>query len=214
VAGRGRDEILQRALEALLHEGRLKIHKDLAEAETLVGELQDFRCEFTAAGALTLNARSGRHDDLLLALAIAVWRAADGGMGYAGLFRYYEQQYLQLVGGSSKPRDVVRVDLGQSRDPTAICIVRRIGDPFDQIPAVEIPKPETAAPAAEQADAFARTFSPLLAPRAPPQPGSLEWSLIEREKLHFQTMLGGRPPTPEEQAEYDAAISEIVQDHR
>src|SRR6516164_1552872 len=29
-------------LQALLHEGRLKIHKDLAEAETLVRELQDF----------------------------------------------------------------------------------------------------------------------------------------------------------------------------
>ena len=53
----------------------------------------------------------------------------------------------------SKPRDVVGVDLGQSRDPTAICIVRRISDPVDHIPAVEIPKPdnETAAPA-EQAD--------------------------------------------------------------
>jgi hypothetical protein len=97
-------------LQVLLHEGRLKIHKDLSEAETLVRELQDFRCEFTAAGALTFNARSGRHDDLLLALAIAVWRAADGGMTNAGLFRYYEQQYLKLVGGSSKPRDVVGVE--------------------------------------------------------------------------------------------------------
>ena len=29
-------------LQALLHEGRLKIHKDLAEADTLVRELQDF----------------------------------------------------------------------------------------------------------------------------------------------------------------------------
>jgi len=40
-------------LQALLHEGRLKIHKELSEAETLVGELQDFRVEFTAAGHLT-----------------------------------------------------------------------------------------------------------------------------------------------------------------
>src|SRR5882724_6119491 len=37
-------------LQALLHEGRLKIHKQLSEAETLVRELQDFRVEFTAAG--------------------------------------------------------------------------------------------------------------------------------------------------------------------
>jgi len=48
----------------------------------------------TAAGALTFNARSGLHDDLLLALAIAVWRAADGGMSDAGLFRYYEQRRI------------------------------------------------------------------------------------------------------------------------
>ena len=34
-------------LQALLHEGRLKILRELAEAETLVRELQDFRVEFT-----------------------------------------------------------------------------------------------------------------------------------------------------------------------
>src|SRR5215472_13104422 len=66
-------------LQALLHEGRLKILRELTEAETLVRELQDFRCEFTAAGHLTFNARTGKHDDLVLALAIAVWRAHGGG---------------------------------------------------------------------------------------------------------------------------------------
>ena len=74
-------------LQALLHEGRLKILRELAEAETLVRELQDFRVEFTAAGHLTFNARSGKHDDLVLALAIAVWRAHGGGMAQLGNFR-------------------------------------------------------------------------------------------------------------------------------
>ena len=134
-------------LQALLHEGRLKIHKDLAEAETLVRELQDFRCEFTAAGHLTFNARSGKHDDLVLALAIAVWRAADGGMKGAGWFRYYQE----LAGAVVPPRDVIGVDLGQSRDPTAIAIVRRVEDPDGpEVPAVEIRLPQqpesTAAP--------------------------------------------------------------------
>src|SRR5271166_6780922 len=78
-------------LQALLHEGRLKILRELDEAETLVRELQDFRVEFTAAGHLTFNARSGKHDDLVLALAIAVWRAADGRMKGAGWFRYYQE---------------------------------------------------------------------------------------------------------------------------
>src|SRR6188472_4247262 len=43
-------------LQALLHEGRLKIQRELDEAETLVRELQDFRIDFTAAGHLTFNA--------------------------------------------------------------------------------------------------------------------------------------------------------------
>jgi hypothetical protein len=37
-------------LQALLHEGRLKILRKLAEAETLVRELQDFRVEFSPTG--------------------------------------------------------------------------------------------------------------------------------------------------------------------
>jgi hypothetical protein len=78
-------------VQALLHEGRLKIHKDLAEAAELVRELQDFRVEFTAAGSITFNARSGRHDDLVLTLAIATWRAYGSGPGM-NMFRLYRQQ--------------------------------------------------------------------------------------------------------------------------
>jgi hypothetical protein len=63
------------ALQALLHEGRLHIQKELTEAAELVRELQDFRVRYTEAGHLTFNAREGKHDDLVLALAIAVWRA-------------------------------------------------------------------------------------------------------------------------------------------
>jgi hypothetical protein len=63
------------ALQALLHEGRLHIQKDLTEAAELVRELQDFRVKYTEGGHLTFNAREGKHDDLVRALAIAVWRA-------------------------------------------------------------------------------------------------------------------------------------------
>jgi hypothetical protein len=62
-------------IQALLHDGRLKIHKDLPDALALVSELQDFRVNFTETGYATFNARSGKHDDLVLALAIALWRA-------------------------------------------------------------------------------------------------------------------------------------------
>jgi hypothetical protein len=62
-------------LQALLHEGRLQIQKELPEAAELVRELQDFRVKYTESGHLTFNAREGKHDDLVLALAIAAWRS-------------------------------------------------------------------------------------------------------------------------------------------
>jgi hypothetical protein len=114
-------------LQALLHEGRLKILRELAEAETLVRELQDFRVEFTAAGHLTFNARSGKHDDLVLALAIAVWRAHGGGMAQYGHFEWMRRQAMGSK--APEPRYSVGVDLGQSRDPTAIAVVRRVDPP-------------------------------------------------------------------------------------
>ena len=114
-------------LRALLHEGRLKILRELDEAETLVRELQDFRVDYTAAGHLTFNARSGKHDDLVLALAIAVWRAHGGGMASWGMFELTRQRALGLA--ASEPRYYVGVDLGQSRDPTAIAVVRRVEPP-------------------------------------------------------------------------------------
>jgi hypothetical protein len=128
-------------LQALLHEGRLKIHKELPEAETLVRELQDFRVEFTAAGHLTFNARSGKHDDLVLALAIAVWRAHGGSMANWGLYENYRQRATGPK--ASEPRYFVGVDLGQSRDPTAIAVVRRV-DPPRPVPEDEKPKPNYA----------------------------------------------------------------------
>ena len=139
-------------LQALLHEGRLKILRELAEAETLVRELQDFRVEFTAAGHLTFNARTGKHDDLVLALAIAVWRAHGGGMAQYG---YFEWTRWQAMGSKApEPRYYVGVDLGQSRDPTAIAVVRRV-DPPTPAPEDEKPKPIYA-------------------------PGSLEWEQEQR----------------------------------
>jgi hypothetical protein len=114
-------------LQALLHEGRLKIQKELPEAKTLVGELTDFRVQYTAAGHLTFNAREGRHDDLVLALAIACYRAAGDGVAYAGLLDWYRQQAAPQE--TPAPRYFVGVDLGQSRDPSAVAVVRRVDCP-------------------------------------------------------------------------------------
>ncbi len=60
-------------LQALLHAGELRIAASLPDAPVLLRELQEFRVRFTEAGNATFNAREGAHDDLVLALALAVF---------------------------------------------------------------------------------------------------------------------------------------------
>ena len=60
-----------------LAHGRLRIPND----EALVRELQYFEFETTASGGLRMNARSGYHDDLVIALALAAWAAEGAGPG-------------------------------------------------------------------------------------------------------------------------------------
>jgi hypothetical protein len=63
-------------LQAALHAGDLKLAPALVEAETLKRELGEFRMRHTATGAAVFGAREGRHDDLVLAVAIGLWWAA------------------------------------------------------------------------------------------------------------------------------------------
>jgi hypothetical protein len=67
--------LLVSRLQAALHSGELKFSPELAEAEALKQEFSEFRMRATDTGRLTFGAREGRHDDLVLALAVAVWRA-------------------------------------------------------------------------------------------------------------------------------------------
>ena len=66
-------------LQALLHSRLLRISKSQPEAAALAMELADFRATFTDAGNAIFGARTGRHDDLVLALAIACWWLARHG---------------------------------------------------------------------------------------------------------------------------------------
>ncbi len=65
--------ILISTLDARLHSGELRFSKGLAEAGTMAEELQDFQRKVSAAGRYQYEARVGRHDDLVLACAIALW---------------------------------------------------------------------------------------------------------------------------------------------
>lgn len=71
--------------QALLQQRRIKIAPSLPEAETLIQELLNFRYKMTDSANLTYEAwREGDHDDLLLALALAVWKAKKTLLSRAG----------------------------------------------------------------------------------------------------------------------------------
>jgi hypothetical protein len=111
-------------LVARLHAGELFVHESLKDWPVLRRELLNFRPEVTHAGQETWNARSGEHDDLVLALGLAVWYLS-GGRPFSGLLQYYRRE----AGDLSGVQWAVGVDLGQSQDPTAIAVLSKIDAP-------------------------------------------------------------------------------------
>ena len=69
-------QVLVSTLDAMMHTGELRIAKELRETPALETELKDFRRHVSEAGRYSFAARTGAHDDLVLAVAIALWRAA------------------------------------------------------------------------------------------------------------------------------------------
>lgn len=60
-------------LQAVLHTGELAIEESLSDAAVLARELADYKLNFTTAGNAQFNARSGAHDDLLIATGLALY---------------------------------------------------------------------------------------------------------------------------------------------
>ena len=65
---------LVRALVVMFEIDRLRIAAGLSYAAALKGELQAFTRKVTGAGRSTYEATAGAHDDLVIAVALAVWR--------------------------------------------------------------------------------------------------------------------------------------------
>jgi hypothetical protein len=62
--------------QVALQNGRLRIAEKLPDAAVLVKELQNFQVKITDMGNDTYGAwREGPHDDLVLAVALALWGA-------------------------------------------------------------------------------------------------------------------------------------------
>ncbi len=68
-------------VQVLLQSKRLKIAENLPETPTLVSELQNFKVKITAAANDTYGEwREGKHDDLVLAVALACWASTHPGV--------------------------------------------------------------------------------------------------------------------------------------
>jgi hypothetical protein len=65
--------ILISTVDAMLHTGTLRFAATLNEAAAMKDELLDFRRKLSDAGRATYTARTGAHDDLVLAVAIGCW---------------------------------------------------------------------------------------------------------------------------------------------
>jgi hypothetical protein len=66
-------ELMSR-MQSLLEQNRLRIPHRLRESETLIRELLDMRATRGGSGRVKVGADgSGEHDDLALAVALAVW---------------------------------------------------------------------------------------------------------------------------------------------
>jgi len=71
------------ALEVALEDRRLHMHPNIALAEDLRAELQQFQVNLSARGHDTYEAGRGHHDDLVMALCLAVWWGSRKGQGSA-----------------------------------------------------------------------------------------------------------------------------------
>jgi hypothetical protein len=69
--------LLLRPLVSALENDRLKIAQGLPAGEALARELQAFRVGITRRGRAAYATAVGEHDDLVLAVALAVWRAGE-----------------------------------------------------------------------------------------------------------------------------------------
>jgi hypothetical protein len=113
-------------LVARLHAGELFVHESLKDWPILRRELLNFRPEVTRTGTETWNARSGEHDDLVLALGLATWYLS-GARPFSGFLEICRRELRgETLGGI---KWCVGVDLGQSQDPTAIAVLAKIDQP-------------------------------------------------------------------------------------
>lgn len=106
------------AIREALDSGRLKISREVDPAGLLKRELQDFKVTITVAGNETFTARSGAHDDIVLATALPIWLAGHPRMEMAtdaadpdAAFRPREQAAIALA--EAEEREALAMERGE-----------------------------------------------------------------------------------------------------
>ena len=89
-----KSDLIQNLVVAFQQKESFKISSALPEAVNLVGELENFEMKATNLGNDIFGARSGKHDDLVMSLALSLWSAKnfdddyDGGEDLARALNY------------------------------------------------------------------------------------------------------------------------------
>jgi hypothetical protein len=124
-------------LLSICYRGELEISKGLRDYPELRRQLQNIGTMATDSGTgETWRARRG-HDDLVIAVSMAVWYLENPGPNM-GIWELYRRQ-----AGAPLENYCVAVDFGQSVDNCAICVMSRSSVPAPQPGAVEPVEPPT-----------------------------------------------------------------------
>ena len=100
------------ALLVALETERLKFAPGLKLVPALEAELRDFRVKITAAANQTYGAKSGQHDDLVIAVALAVWVAENGPPRLPGLRLWPTGPSCPIPSRGSRPGDTAHAGAG------------------------------------------------------------------------------------------------------
>jgi len=71
--------LLASTVQRLLQTGRLQFSERVPHSTVLKQEMKDFRVKVSDTGHVRFEHREGKHDDLVLATALAAWYAEQGG---------------------------------------------------------------------------------------------------------------------------------------
>jgi hypothetical protein len=168
----------------LVHSDNLRVAGDLKEWQALKHEMEIFRPEITPSGKETWNAAGSGHDDLLTATALCAWYIQHDDMGSWAYYELARQRAAAAGFRDTQPEEFVcAVDIGQSNDPTAICVMSRIDGPDPRtdkhfLPAqpestAEPPDPTDPAWIEEQNEALKRLADPSRTGTGPLAPATL-----------------------------------------